>query len=31
MIGGVLLLVVSVAIAMTLGPAQISLVNVRDW
>lgn len=30
MIGGVLLLVVSVAIAMTLGPAQISLVNVRD-
>ncbi|WP_081606081.1 FecCD family ABC transporter permease, partial [Rhodococcus sp. AW25M09] len=30
MFGGLLLLLVSVAIAMTLGPAQVSLVNVRD-
>ncbi|MFJ6095145.1 FecCD family ABC transporter permease [Williamsia muralis] len=30
MAGGVVLLLVSVAVAMTLGPANVSLVNVRD-
>ncbi|WP_197037855.1 iron chelate uptake ABC transporter family permease subunit [Microbispora sp. NRRL B-24597] len=30
MAGGVILLLVSVAVAMTLGPANVSLVNVRD-